>query len=175
MANGARGIGYIMRINEPLVYKVALQAVAAGGMAVNPLAGNGKGRPSGNMQVGNNVLNREEFELYRQLYEFGCQCRALVSNDLMTNDEIQAHIKDAAPKIMKRMVDMALVTDDLKALKSVHSDLMDRGYGKAADKIDMTVSHKDIRNVWKQIEQRKTVNIEAIEVFDSEDEVIEGD
>lgn len=98
----------------------------------------------------------------------------MTDTELMTNEEIQAHIKDAAPKIMKRMVDMALVTDDLKALKSVHSDLMDRGYGKAADKIDMTVSHKDIRNVWKQIEQRQVKVIEA-EVIEDEDEVIESD
>lgn len=163
-----------MRINEPLVYETALRAVAEGGMSVRPLMGNGKGRPSGNMQVGNTVLNREEYELYRQLYEFGCQCRKMTDTELLTPEEIQAHIKDAAPKIMKRMVDMALVTDDLKALKSVHADLMDRGYGRAAEKIDMTVSHKDIRNVWKQIEQRQVKVIEA-EVIDSEDEVIESD
>ena len=163
-----------MRINEPLVYDTALRAVAEGGMAVRPLMGNGKGRPSGNMQVGNTVLNREEYGLYEQLYKFGCQCRKMTDTELMTNEEIQAHIKDAAPKIMKRMVDMALVTDDLKALKSVHSDLMDRGYGKAADKIDMTVSHKDIRGAWKQLEQRQVKIIDA-EVIEDEDEVIEGD
>ncbi len=163
-----------MRINELLVFKTALQAVAAQGLPVKPLTGNGKGRPSSNVQVGDTVLNGIEFDLYKQLYEFGCKCRKMTDTELMTNEEIQAHIKDAAPKIMKRMVDMALVTDDLKALKSVHSDLMDRGYGKAADKIDMTVSHKDIRNVWKQIEQRQVKVIEA-EVIEDEDEVIESD
>ena len=163
-----------MRINEPLVYDTALRAVAEGGMAVRPLMGNGKGRPSGNMQVGNTVLNREEYGLYEQLYKFGCQCRKMTDTELLTPEEIQAHIKDAAPKIMKRMVDMALVTDDLKALKSVHADLMDRGYGRAAEKIDMTVSHKDIRGAWKQLEQRQVKIIDA-EVIENEDKVIEGD
>ena len=158
-----------MRINEPLVYKVALQAVAAGGLSVKHLSGNGKGRPSGNMQVGNDVLNREEYGLYEQLYNFGCQCRKMTDTELLTPEEVQAHIKDAAPKIMKRMVDMALVTDDLKALKSVHADLMDRGYGKAAEKIDMTVSHKDIRGAWKMLEQRQVKVIEAEEIIDNED------
>lgn len=156
-----------MRINEPLVYETALRAVAEGGLSIRPLAGNGKGRPSGNMQVGNTVLNREEYVLYESLYKFGCQCRKMTDTDLMTPEEIQAHIRDAAPKIMKRMVDMALVTDDLKALKAVHSDLMDRGFGKAAEKIDMTVSHKDIRGAWKQLEQRQVKVIEA-EVIDEE-------
>lgn len=162
-----------MRINEPLVYETALRAVAEGGLSIRPLAGNGKGRPSGNMQVGNTVLNREEYRLYEQLYKFGAQCRKMTDTELMTNEEIQAHIRDAAPKIMKRMVDMALVTDDLKALKSVHADLMDRGFGKAAEKIDMTVSHKDIRNVWKQIEQRQVKMIDA-QVIEDEEQVIEG-
>lgn len=161
-----------MRINEPLVFRVALQAVAAQGLPVKSL-NTGKGRPTSSMQVGDTVLNGIEYDLYQQLYAFGCQCRKMTDTELMTNEEIQAHIKDAAPKIMKRMVDMALVTDDLKALKSVHADLMDRGYGKAADKIDMTVSHKDIRGAWKMLEQRQVKVIEA-EVIEDEEQVIEG-
>lgn len=162
-----------MRVNEPLVFKVALQAVACGGLPVKSL-NTGRGRPTSSVMVGDTVLNGEEHQLYEQLYKFGCQCRKMTDTELMTPEEIQAHIKDAAPKIMKRMVDMALVTDDLKALKSVHTDLMDRGYGRAAEKIDMTVSHKDIRNVWKQIEQRQVKVIDA-EVINDEDEVIESD
>lgn len=154
-----------MRINESLVFDVALKAVASQGFAVKPLAGNGRGRPSNNMMVGDTVLNAEEYALYEKLYKFGCQCRKMTDTELMTPEEIQAHIRDAAPKIMKRMVDMALVTDDLKALKAVHSDLMDRGFGKAAEKIDMTVSHKDIRGAWKMLEQRQVKVIEA-EVVD---------
>ena len=155
-----------------MVYSTALRAVACGGLPVKPLIGNGKGRPSSNMLVGDTVLNGDEYRLYEQLYGFGSQCRKMTDTELMTAEEIQAHIRDAAPKIMKRMVDMALVTDDLKAIKAVHSDLMDRGYGKAAEKIDMTVSHKDIRGAWKQLEQRQVKVIDA-EVINDEDEVID--
>lgn len=164
-----------MRINEPMVYELALKAVAAGGFNVRPLMGNGKGRPSGNMQVGDSVLNGMEYELYDKLYKFGCQCRGLVNNDLMTDEEFIAMQKAAAPLLTKRMIDMALVSDDLKEIRQVAGDLSNRGFGKVAEKVDMTHSHKDIRTAWKQLEQRKTVNIEAIEVIDNEDEVIESD
>ena len=159
-----------MRINEPLVYDTALRAVAEGGMAVRPLAGNGKGRPSGNMQVGNTVLNREEYGLYEQLYKFGCQCRKMISNDLMTDEEFIAMQKAAAPLLTKRMIDMALVSDDLKEIRQVAGDLSNRGFGKVAEKVDMTHSHKDLRVAWKQLEQRQVKQVTATEIIDNEDD-----
>lgn len=158
-----------MRINEPLVYDTALRAVAEGGMAVRPLVGNGKGRPSGNMQVGNTVLNREEYGLYEQLYKFGCQCRKMTDTNILTDEEFVVFMKEAAPRINKRMIEMAMVSDDLKAIRQVAGDLADRGFGKASQQININVSNTDIRAAWKQLEQRDVKLIDAV-VVDKIDE-----
>lgn len=160
-------------VNEQLVYDLALRSVLAGGFnATYSIKQGQKGRPRHEISVDGTVLKKNEFDLYEKLVDFGKKCRAVDEDGLMSPEEITAHIRDSVPKIMKRMVDMALVTDDLKAIKAVHTDLMDRGYGKAAEKIDMTISNKDVRNAWKQIEQRQ-VKVIDVSVIEQEDEVNE--
>lgn len=159
-----------MRINEPLVYETALRAVACGGLPVRQLMGNGKGRPSSNMQVGDTVLNGEEYRLYEQLFKFGAQCRKMTDTEILTDEEFVVFMKEAAPRINKRMIEMAMVSDDLKAIRQVAGDLADRGFGKASQQININVSNTDIRAAWKQLEQRNVKLIDAVVVDNDEDE-----
>lgn len=162
-----------MRINEPLVFETALRAVASGGLPVKSL-NTGRGRPTSSVQVGDTVLNGIEFDLYKKLYEFGCQCRKMTDTEIFTDEEFVVFMKEAAPRINKRMIEMAMVSDDLKAIRQVAGDLADRGYGKASQQININVSNTDIRAAWKQLEQRDVKLIDAKVINDS-DEVIEDE
>ena len=77
----------------------------------------------------------------------------------MSGEEWVAFQKAAAPKLNKRMIDMAMVSDDLKAVRQVASDLADRGYGRASQQVNINVSTKDIRSAWKQLESRDVIDV----------------
>ncbi len=152
------------------VTELALKSVCNGEMDGRPAVWSGRGRPSETWLVHGVNLNRWEYEEYRRFFEFGMKCKGLTNNDLMTDEEFIAMQKAAAPLLTKRMIDMALVSDDLKEIRQVAGDLSNRGFGKVAEKVDMTHSHKDIRAAWKQLEQRQVKQVTATEIIDNEDD-----
>lgn len=125
---------------------------------IKPHGLTGVGRPSGKKYVNGVLLDREGIEVYEALIEFWKQMRAIKA-PVMSDEEFVVFMKDAAPKLHKRMVDMAMVSDDLKAIRQVASDLADRGYGKAASQVNINISQKDIRGAWKQLEDRNIIDV----------------
>lgn len=125
-----------------------------------PVRTNGMGRPSAKRLINGIELDRQEQEIYEAIKAFWERAKELaVSSEILTDEEWVAFQKAAAPKLNKRMIDMAMVSDDLKAVRQVASDLADRGYGKASQQVNINVSTKDIRSAWKQLESRDVIDI----------------
>lgn len=80
----------------------------------------------------------------------------------MTDEQFAVYMKDAAPKLMKRSIEMALVSDDLKAVRAVAADVADRGYGKAASQLNINIGEKDVRRAWIELEERKAIDVVPI-------------
>ena len=118
-----------------------------------------KGRPSQKRVVHGIILDGKDYQIYRVLMQFWDEAKNLKPSDIMTDEEFVAFMKTAAPILNKRMIDMALVSDDLKAVRQVAADLADRGYGKAASQININVSDKDIRGAWRQLEDRGVIDV----------------
>jgi hypothetical protein len=140
--------------------EAALKYVVQGTDTDIPFSDNKYGRPSSKRIVNGVVLERVDYDVYLAMRDFWNTARKLMQNDgIMTDEEWVAYQKKAAPMVNKRMIDMALVSDDLKAVRAVAADLADRGYGKAATQINVNVSDKDIRGAWKQIEDRGIIDV----------------
>lgn len=118
-----------------------------------------QGRPSGKQIVNGIILDRYEIDVYNTLIAFWKQARELACSEIMSDEEFVVFMKAAAPMLNKRMIDMALVSDDLKAVRQVAADLADRGYGKSAAQVNINISDKDIRGAWKQIEDRGIIDV----------------
>lgn len=117
------------------------------------------GRPSNKQIVNGIILDKYEIDVYNTLVAFWKQAKELARGEIMSDEEFIVFMKAAAPMLNKRMIDMALVSDDLKAVRQVAADLADRGYGKAASQININVSDKDIRGAWRQLEDRGVIDV----------------
>lgn len=140
--------------------EAALKYVA-GEDSDKPMVYNGRGRPSSTKRIVNDViLDPYEYDVYQAIIKFWKTASEIKSNEgIMTDEEWIAYQKRAAPMVNKRMIDMALVSDDLKAVRAVASDLADRGFGKAAAQVNINISDKDVRGAWKQLEQRDIIDV----------------
>ena len=123
----------------------------------------GRGRPLKKVLVGGHMLTLEEKEIYDHLLEFWNLAQGR-SDDLMSDEQFLVYQKKSAPLIHKRMIDLAMVSDDLKAIRAVATDLADRGFGKAATQINLSVSDKDLRGAWKQLEDKTVIDVSNLEV-----------
>jgi hypothetical protein len=131
----------------------------------------GAGRPSQKRIVNGILLDRHEYDIYETLVEFWKQAKDVTKNDILTDEQFVVFMKEAAPKINQRMINMAMVSDDLKAVRQVAADLADRGYGRASSQININISDKDIRGAWRQLEDKSIIEAtNLIEVIDTEDD-----
>lgn len=142
----------------PKSIEAALKFVLDGVQKDIPVSG-GAGRPSSKRIVNDIILSRDEYDVYMAIVEFWNTAKEIGKSEIMTDEQFVVFMKAAAPMLNKRMIDMALVSDDLKAVRQVAADLADRGYGKAASQININVGVKDVRTAWKQLENSKTVDI----------------
>lgn len=125
-----------------------------------PVRGNGYGRPSAKRLINGIELDRVEQEIYDTIKAFWERAREIHQiNDVLTDEEFVALQKIAAPKLQARMINMALVSDDLKLVRQVAGDLADRGYGRAASQININLSNKDIRGALKQLDSRDIIDV----------------
>lgn len=142
----------------PKPIEAALKYVLDGVENIRPVEYT-QGRPSGKQIVNGIILDRYEIDVYNTLIAFWKQARELARSEIMSDEEFVVFMKAAAPMLNKRMIDMALVSDDLKAVRQVAADLADRGYGKSAAQVNINISDKDIRGAWKQIEDRGIIDV----------------
>lgn len=143
----------------PNAVEAAIAGVVSGVTEDKPMAFNGVGRPSSKRVVNGVILDRMEYDVYEAILAFWEAARNLQKTELMTDEQFVSFMKAAAPMINKRMVDMALVSDDLKSVRAVAADLADRGYGKAASQLNINVSTKDVRSAWKQLEDSHVIDV----------------
>ena len=147
--------------------EAALKYVLDGVQTDMPISA-GVGRPSSKRVVNGVMLDRMEYDIYLTLVEFWKTAKDVTRDEIMSDEEFIALQKKAAPLLNKRMIDMALVSDDLKAVRQVAADLADRGYGRASNQININISNKDIRGAWKQLEDRSFIDatnlIEAVDI-----------
>lgn len=157
-----------------IAIEAALTHIIKGHEDDKPFSSGGeKGRPSQKRVVHGIILDGKDYQTYRTLMEFWNEARNLKSSEIMTDEEFVAFMKTAAPILNKRMIDMALVSDDLKAVRQVAADLADRGYGKSASQININVSDKDIRGAWRQLEDRGVIDVSNL-IEDKSDSVDVG-
>lgn len=159
------------RYNQSI--EAALKTVLNDAASDKPVDNGGVGRPSSKRIVNGIMLGREEYDVYLTLMAFWKQAKELGRGELMTDEQFVAFMKAAAPALNKRMIDMALVSDDLKAVRAVAADLSDRGYGKAASQININVGMKDIRGAWKQLADNSVIDVTNL--IEGEAERVEDD
>jgi len=145
------------RYNQSI--EAALKTVLNDAASDKPVDNGGVGRPSSKRIVNGIMLGREEYDVYLTLMEFWKTAKEIGKSEIMSDEQFVAFMKAAAPMLNKRMIDMALVSDDLKAVRAVAADLADRGYGKAASQININVGVRDVRAAWKQIEDRGVIDV----------------
>lgn len=168
MESGA-GIDWGCEVNYPNAIEAALNGIMNGANSDVPMASNGKGRPSSKRIVNGVVLDREDYDVYLALVTFWEQAKIIGSKQILSDEEFVVFMKEAAPRLNKRMIDMAMVSDDLKAVRQVASDLADRGYGKSAQQLNINVGIKDARSVWREIEDRGKIAALESDVIDAEE------
>lgn len=161
--------------NYPNAITAALAGIANGAEQVTEVAQSGAGRPHGKRLVNGVVLDRVDYGVYLALVEFWKLARELVKSDIMTDEQFVAFMKEAAPKINQRMINMALVSDDLKSVRAVASDLADRGFGKSAQQLNINVGMKDIRSAWKELEGRKLIDMGVVSEVMADSELAEDE
>lgn len=168
-----------MKYNDAI--EAAIKYVATGVETDIPIAQNekpeGRGRPPHRRIVNGITLARDEYDVYLALRSFWESAKKITMNQsVLTDEEFVAFMKTAAPLLNKRMIDMALVSDDLKAVRQVAADLADRGYGKAAQQININVSQSDVRTAWQKLQNRSDIDVsnliecEAVVVYEDEDD-----
>lgn len=143
----------------PKAIEAALLSVRNDVTDDRPVVSGGAGRPSSKRMVNGVVLDRMEYDVFLTLLDFWNTVKGIQSGELMTDEQFIAFMKAAAPRLNKRMIDMALVSDDLKAVRQVAADLADRGYGKAASQINLNIGVKDIRKGWQEIIEGKAIEV----------------
>lgn len=146
----------------PNSIEAAIRGILNGATSDVPMVKAGAGRPSQKRIVNEVVLGAEEYDVYMALVEFWKAASELEKTELMTDEQFVAFMKEAAPRLNKRMIDMALVSDSLKDVRQVAGDLADRGFGKAASQLNINVGIKDVRNAWKELEGRKLIDMGAV-------------
>ena len=151
--------------------EAALKYVLDGVQTDMPVSA-GVGRPSSKRVVNGVMLDRMEYDIYLTLVEFWKTAKDVTRDEIMSDEEFIALQKKAAPLLNKRMIDMALVSDSLKDVRAVAADLADRGFGKAAASLNINVGIKDIRNGWKELQDRGMIDVNNLiegEIIDASD------
>lgn len=143
----------------PKSIEAAMKYVLDGAQTDIPFNASTGGRPSMKRVVNGVLLDRHEYDVYLCLVDFWKSARELSRNEIMSDEEFVALQKMAAPRLTKRMIDMALVSDSLKDVRAVAADLADRGFGRASASLNINIGVKDIRSAWKQIEDRGVLDV----------------
>ena len=143
----------------PKSIEAAIKYVLDGAQTDMPFQGVGGGRPSQKRIVNGIVLDRMEYDVYLCLVDFWKTAKECTKGDILTDEQFVVFMKEAAPRLNQRMIQMAMVSDDLKAVRAVAGDLADRGYGKSAAQLNINISDKDIRGAWKQLEDRGVIDV----------------
>lgn len=142
----------------PKPIEAALKYVLDGVQTDMPVSA-GVGRPSSKRMVNGVILDRMEYDIYLTLVEFWKTAKECTKGDILTDEQFVVFMKEAAPRLNQRMIQMAMVSDDLKAVRAVAGDLADRGYGKSAAQLNINISSKDVRSAWKQLEDRGVIDV----------------
>ena len=155
----------------PKPIEAALKYVLDGVQTDMPVSA-GVGRPSSKRMVNGVILDRNEYDVYLAMVEFWKTAKELAKSEIMTDEQFVVFMKEAAPRLNQRMIQMAMVSDDLKAVRAVAGDLADRGYGKASASLNINVGIKDIRNGWKELQDRGMIDVNNLiegEIIDASD------
>lgn len=130
-----------MGIDEQVIIAAA-KLLGDGERAERSLVSTG-GRPRERYIVGPLELNRAEYALaLKQVPQQAPKA--------MTAEELVTFARSAVPTLMHRAAELAMQSDDIRAVLQVAKELADRGYGKSVQGV-YVASGDDITAAWREI------------------------
>lgn len=114
------------------------------------------GRPLVYFDIGGVRLNKEEMAIARgKVGEHDPEVKQLLSTPkVMSPEQLVTFARAATPALVHRAVSLALLSDDPKTVLAVAKELADRGYGKVADRVQVSIAD-DIAASWRELEEYK--------------------
>lgn len=108
------------------------------------------GRPSKKFVV---VCQDEEIELNAEEHKY---CITQIKNNTvpqvaMTPEEMEYLSREATPRLVKRMYDLAMISDNLKDVVAASRFMAEYGFGRPTQKQEITVKSDVIRRGWEDM------------------------
>lgn len=94
--------------------------------------------------------------------------------EIMDEESFKVFARSATPMLLARAIELAMVSESPKDVLAVAQAVAERGYGKVAQGIDVTVGDK-VRRSWKELEEYKPLQIGGYVEEKIGDEVIKVD
>jgi hypothetical protein len=129
-----------MVVDEQMV--IAAAKLLGSGERAERLYTSTGGRPRERYKLGSLELNRDEYSLaLKQVPQ---------ATKVMTAEELVTFARSAVPTLMHRAAELAMQSDDIRAVLQVAKELADRGYGKSVQGVYVATGD-DINAAWKEL------------------------
>lgn len=110
------------------------------------------GRPKKHYRVDGVLLTKEEFEKYKAVD------KAVLKPKGMDAESFAEYCRLGAPNLVQRMYELAMTSEDIRAIAIVAKELSDRAWGKSVQAVQVSVDSR-VREAWNVIDVTETKQI----------------
>ena len=109
------------------------------------------GRPKKYYRVDGTLLTKDEYKKYQAVD------KAVLKPKGMDAESFAEYCRLGAPNLVQRMYELAMTSEDIRAIAIVAKELTDRAYGKSVQAVQVSVDSR-VREAWNVIDVTEIKN-----------------
>lgn len=110
------------------------------------------GRPKKYYRVDGTLLTKEEYKKYQAVD------KAVLKPKGMDAESFAEYCRLGAPNLVQRMYELAMTSEDIRAIAIVAKEMTDRAYGRSVQAVQVSVDSR-VREAWNVIDVTETKQI----------------
>lgn len=119
------------------------------------------GRPKKYYRVDGTLLTKEEYKKYQAVD------KAVLKPKGMDAESFAEYCRLGAPNLVQRMYELAMTSEDIRAIAIVAKEMTDRAYGKSVQAVQVT--HSTLESAWEKADNVIDAVADTKQIVDNSD------
>ena len=119
------------------------------------------GRPKKYYRVDGTLLTKEEYKKYQAVD------KAVLKPKGMDAESFAEYCRLGAPNLVQRMYELAMTSEDIRAIAIVAKELSDRAWGRSVQAVQ--VSHSTLESAWEKADNVIDAVADTKQIVDNSD------
>lgn len=119
------------------------------------------GRPKKYYRVDGTLLTKEEYKKYQAVD------KAVLKPKGMDAESFAEYCRLGAPNLVQRMYELAMTSEDIRAIAIVAKEMTDRAYGRSVQAVQVT--HSTLESAWEKADNVIDAVADTKQIVDNSD------